>query len=79
MGWKLWLCEVQICEKVTARRSHLFLQNSSIFQIYKKEAISLTASTLSFPDWGCFILEFGILKSTVSQELAGLSSPEAWD
>ena len=47
----------------------LFLQNSSISHIHKKEIISPTGLILSFSDWGCFILEFDILKSTISRKI----------
>ena len=60
-------------------RRPFFLQSSSISQIHKKETISLTGLILSFSDFGCFILEFDILKSTVTQKVTGLSSLETKD
>ena len=56
-----------------------FFQNNSISQIYKTEIISPTGFILSFTDWGYFILEFSIMKSTLGFKLTGLSSLETWD
>ena len=55
------------------------LQNSSISQIHKKDIILHTGLILSFSDWGCFILGFDILKSTMSRKLTGLSSLVIWN
>ena len=41
--------------------------------------MSSTDLILSFPDRGCFILEFDTLKSTMICKLTGLSSLETWD
>ena len=60
---------------VKKRKPHalLFLQNSSISQIHKTEIISPTGLILSLADWGCFILEFDVFKSTMGSKLTGLS------
>ena len=36
----------------------------------------MTGLILSFSDWGCYILKFDILKSTMGCKLTGLSSLE---
>ena len=43
-----------------------FFKIAQFLKFTKKETISLTGLDLSFSDLGCFILEFDILKSTMS-------------
>ena len=75
---KILLSEVQICEKVKNRRIP-FLENNLISQIHKKKIVSLIGLSLSFSDWGCLIIEFVILKSTVGCKLIGLPSLNTWE